>query len=108
MSFSKRSMCMIPVAISLTVIVGCGGQAEDEVVISSEMTAGSEMSAGAFNLPPAGITGTPADNATDPALRNLPNPQSDRDRGLGKAPRQPCMGLDGRCRYRTGRARVGL
>ena len=86
MSFSKRSMRMIPVAISLTIIVGCGGQAEDEVVISSEMTAGSEMSAGAFNLPPAGITGTPADNATDPALRNLPNPNPTVIEDWGKLP----------------------
>jgi sugar lactone lactonase YvrE len=27
-----------------------------------------------FVLPPSGTTGTPADNVTDPALRNLPNP----------------------------------
>ena len=84
MSFYKRSMRVIPFAISLTLIAGCAGPAEDEIVISSEMTAGDD--APAFNLPPEGTTGTPADNVTDPAMGNLPNPNPIVVEDWGKLP----------------------
>jgi sugar lactone lactonase YvrE len=72
MSLSERSKRVIPFGIALTLFVGCAGPAEDEVVVSSEMTADAEASA--FMLPPRGTTNTPADMVTDPALNNLPNP----------------------------------
>ncbi len=78
MSFSERSIRVVPFAIALTLLVGCGGAADEEVVVEAEMVSvEAEMAseeAPAFNLPPAGTTNTPADNVTDPALRMLPNP----------------------------------
>ena len=72
MSLSERAKRVIPFGIVLTLFVGCAGPAEDEVVVSSEMTAAAD--APAFMLPPRGTTNTPADMVTDPALNNLPNP----------------------------------
>ena len=75
MSLSDRSIRVIPFAVALTLLVGCGGPAEDEMAMaaSADMPSSTAISSG-FMLPPSGITGTPADNITDPALRMLPNP----------------------------------
>ena len=93
MSLSERSKRVTPFGIALTLFVGCAGPAEDEVVISSEMTAmasagtisSTTLSSGLV-LPPSGITGTPADNITDPALRMLPNPNPTVITHWGKLP----------------------
>jgi len=75
MSPSDRSIRVIPFAVALTLLVGCGGAAEDELAMaaSADMPSPTAISSG-FVLPPSGTTGTPADNVTDPALRMLPNP----------------------------------
>ncbi len=75
MSLSDRSIRVIPFAVALTLLVGCGGPAEDEMAMASsaDMPSPTAISSG-FMLPPSGTTGTPADNVTDPALRMLPNP----------------------------------
>ncbi len=75
MSFSASSIRVIPFAVALTLLVGCGGTADDEMAMaaSSDMPSFTAISSG-FMLPPGGITGTPADNITDPVLRGLPNP----------------------------------
>ena len=69
MSLSDRSIRVIPFAVALTLLVGCGGTAEDEMAMaaSADMPSFTAISSG-FMLPPSGITGTPADNITDPAL----------------------------------------
>ena len=95
MSIFKRSKRVIPFAVALPLFVGCAGPAEDEVVVSSEMTADDMAMAGmssltaissGFMLPPSGITGTPADNVTDPTLRMLPNPNPTVITHWGKLP----------------------
>ena len=75
MSLSDRSIPVIPFAVALTLLVGCGGPAEDEMAMaaSADMPSPTAISSG-FMLPPSGTTGTPADDVTDPALRMLPNP----------------------------------
>ena len=74
MSLSDRSIRVIPFALALTLLVGCGG-AEDEMAMAASpgMPSLTAISSG-FMLPQPGITGTPADNITDPVLRGLPNP----------------------------------
>ncbi|MCH7935062.1 MAG: hypothetical protein IIC36_13800 [Gemmatimonadetes bacterium] len=68
MSLSDRSKRPVPFGLALTLLLGCAGA----------YTVGSTPSPTAissgFMLPPSGTTGTPADDVTDPALRNLPNP----------------------------------
>ncbi len=66
MSLSDHFKVMVLSAIAVTLLTGCGGPAGDD------MSADDDMSA--FTPPPPGITGTPADNVTDPALNSLPNP----------------------------------
>ena len=77
MSFSDRSSRGILFGIALTLFVGCDAPDEDEMSVAEAMPAGmpsmTAISSG-FVLPSPGITGTPADNIADPALRNLPNP----------------------------------
>ena len=75
MSFSDSSTRVIPFAVALTLLAGCGEMADDEMAMaaSADMPSFTAISSG-FMLPPPGITGTPAANVTDPALRNLPNP----------------------------------
>ena len=83
MSLSDRSIVTTLVGVSLAMVIGCGAPADD-------MPAGNEMRAGgdavAFVPPPAGVTGTGADNITDPALRDLPNPISTVMTDWGKLP----------------------
>ncbi len=69
MSFSDRSSRGILFGLTLTLVVGCtsGESAPADMVSLTAISSG-------FMLPPAGITGTPADNITDPVLRGLPNP----------------------------------
>ncbi len=69
MSFSDRSSRGILFGLTLTLVVGCtsGESAPADMVSLTAISSG-------FMLPPGGITGTPADNITDPVLRGLPNP----------------------------------
>ena len=64
-------------AAILTLSVGCGGSADNDMA-AGEMSAGGEMSGsgqeGPFVPPAPGITGTAADDVADPVLRDLPNP----------------------------------
>ncbi len=75
MSLSDRSIRVIPFAVALTLLVGCGAPDEDGMAMaaSADMPSFTAISSG-FMLPQPGITGTPADNITDPVLRGLPNP----------------------------------
>ena len=66
MSLSDCCKRVILFVIAPTLLVGCGGPAGDDTALAGN--------APAFVSPGPGITGTPADNVTDPALRNLPNP----------------------------------
>ncbi|MEC9242177.1 MAG: hypothetical protein VYA48_05925 [Gemmatimonadota bacterium] len=87
MSFSERSIRVIPFAVVLTLLVGCVGTADEEIATatSADMPSFTAISSG-FMLPPSGITGTPADNVTDPALRGLPNPNPTVIEDWGKLP----------------------
>ena len=87
MSFSERSRRVIPFAVVLTLLVGCVGTADEEMATatSADMPSFTAISSG-FMLPPSGITGTPADNVTDPALRGLPNPNPTVIEDWGKLP----------------------
>ena len=87
MSFSERSIRVIPLAVVLTLLVGCVGTADEEMATatSADMPSFTAISSG-FMLPPSGITGTPADNVTDPALRGLPNPNPTVITDWGKLP----------------------
>ena len=87
MSFSERSIRVIPFAVVLTLLVGCVGTADEEMATatSADMPSFTAISSG-FMLPPSGITGTPADNVTDPALRGLPNPNPTVIEDWGKLP----------------------
>ena len=87
MLFSARSMRVIPFAVVLTLLVGCVGTADEEMATatSADMPSFTAISSG-FMLPPSGITGTPADNVTDPALRGLPNPNPTVSTDWGKLP----------------------
>ena len=87
MSFSERSIRVIPFAVVLTLLVGCVGTADEEMATatSADMPSFTAISSG-FMLPPSGITGTPADNITDPALRGLPNPNPTVIEDWGKLP----------------------
>ena len=87
MLFSERSMRVIPFAVVLTLLVGCVGTADEEMATatSADMPSFTAISSG-FMLPPSGITGTPADNVTDPALRGLPNPNPTVIEDWGKLP----------------------
>ena len=87
MSFSERSIRVIPFAVVLTLLVGCVGTADEEMATatSADMPSFTAISSG-FMLPPSGITGTPADNVTDPALRGLPNPNPTVITDWGKLP----------------------
>ena len=70
MSLLDRSKVVTLVGITLTMLGGCGAPAEDD------MPADMPASSGMFVPPPPGTTNTPADDVTDPALNNLPNPNS--------------------------------
>ena len=87
MLFSERSIRAIPFAVVLTLLVGCVGTADEEMATatSADMPSFTAISSG-FMLPPSGITGTPADNVTDPALRGLPNPNPTVIKDWGKLP----------------------
>ena len=87
MLFSERSIRVIPFAVVLTLLVGCVGTADEEMATatSADMPSFTAISSG-FMLPPSGITGTPADNVTDPALRGLPNPNPTVIEDWGKLP----------------------
>ena len=87
MLFSERPMRVIPFAVVLTLLVGCVGTADEEMATatSADMPSFTAISSG-FMLPPSGITGTPADNVTDPALRGLPNPNPTVIEDWGKLP----------------------
>ena len=87
MLFSERSMRVIPFAVVLTLLVGCVGTADEEMATatSADMPSFTAISSG-FMLPPSGITGTPADNVSDPALRGLPNPNPTVIEDWGKLP----------------------
>ena len=87
MLFSERSIRVIPFAVVLTLLVGCVGTADEEMATatSADMPSFTAISSG-FMLPPSGITGTPADNVTDPALRGLPNPNPTVITDWGKLP----------------------
>ena len=87
MLFSERSMRVIPFAVVLTLLVGCVGTADEEMATatSADMPSFTAISSG-FMLPPSGITGTPVDNVTDPALRGLPNPNPTVIEDWGKLP----------------------
>ena len=87
MLFSERSIRVIPFAVVLTLLVGCVGTADEEMATatSADMPSFTAISSG-FMLPPSGITGTPADNITDPALRGLPNPNPTVITDWGKLP----------------------
>ena len=87
MLFSERSMRVIPFAVVLTLLVGCVGTADEEMATatSADMPSFTAISSG-FMLPPSGITGTPADNVIDPALRGLPNPNMTVIEDWGKLP----------------------
>ena len=91
MSLPDRLKVMVLSGIAPILLAGCGGPAGDD------MSAG-EMSA--FMLPPPGITGTPADDATDPALNNLPNPNATLTTNWGPLP-------DGRVWGSTAGADIG-
>lgn len=72
MSASRSSKLLILAGVAWT-LSGCGGgEMPAEDMSGGEMSAsqGEEM----FVPPPPGVTGTPADAVTDPALNNLPNP----------------------------------
>lgn len=64
MSLLHRSKVTSLLAFALTMLVGWEPAAR-------QAPAGESP---AFKPPPAGVTGTPADNVKDPALNNLPNP----------------------------------
>ena len=72
MSMSDRSSRLILFSSALMLLAGCGGGAEEGMPAADALPAPDNASP--FNLPPAGITGTPADDVTDPALGNLSNP----------------------------------
>lgn len=73
MSISDRVIRVILVAMALTLFVGCGGAPEGGASVADAVPSPTAISSG-FMLPPSGTTGTPADDVTDPALNNLPNP----------------------------------
>ena len=109
MSLSDRLKVMVFSGIALVLLAGCGAPAGDDM--PADMSAGDDMSGGemsAFMLPPPGITGTPADDATDPALNNLPNPNATLTTNWGPLPDGRVWGSTGGCRYRTRRTCVGL
>ena len=65
---------MLPAfALILLLVAGCGGTGDESAPAGDRADAGAAAPAAAFVPPPAGTTGTPADNVTDPALRDLPN-----------------------------------
>ena len=68
MSLSDRATRPIPLGLALTLLLGCAG-----AYTAANRPSPTAISSG-FMLPPSGTTGTPADDVTDPALRNLPNP----------------------------------
>jgi hypothetical protein len=72
----------------LAVAVGCGAQADD--ALSAEEASGtatvSAADARPFVPPPAGTTGTPADDVVDPASRNLPNTHPNMVTNWGRLP----------------------
>ncbi len=71
MLLPERAKAMTLVAVTLTMLVGCGPPAAEAPGLA-ETPAAAEPPA--FTPPPAGTTGTPADKVTDPALNDLPNP----------------------------------
>ena len=71
MLLSDRARTLTPLVIALFLIAGCGGPAADPAPVAEAPAAVADVP---FVPPPAGTTGTPADMATDPALKNLPNP----------------------------------
>ena len=81
MSVSDRSNRVISFGIVLTLFVGFATVSS----LSGIQTSPTAISSG-FQLPPSGITGTPADNITDPALRGLPNPNPTVITHWGKLP----------------------
>ena len=78
MSYSDRFSRGTFFAFALMFVVGCGGPSGDEAPADESLQAAEPTPTAdetrAFNLPPAGTTGTPADNVTDPAMNDLPNP----------------------------------
>jgi len=68
MSLSDRATRPIPLGLALTLLLGCAG-----AYTAANRPSPTAISSG-YMLPPSGTTGTPADHVTDPALRNLPNP----------------------------------
>ena len=67
MTHSTRGRHLIaPAAVALALVFGSGGHAAQDGPAAGQRPA--------FNLPPVGTTGTPADRVKDPSLNNLPNP----------------------------------
>jgi len=78
MSLPDRSKVTTLLAVALTILVGCGEPPGEDTPAGDNTPA--------FNLPPAGTTGTPADDVTDPALNNLPNPNPTVVTNWGRLP----------------------
>ncbi len=71
MSFPNRWYRVLVPSVLLIVGVACAPD-EDAAPAPDEM-AGEEQTS-PFALPPPGVTGTPADDVSDPAMEDLPNP----------------------------------
>ena len=84
MSRPDRSIITTLTALSLAALAGCGAPADD--VPAGDDMAGMDQAPASWEPPPPGITGTGADNITDPALRGLPNPTPTVITDWGKLP----------------------
>jgi hypothetical protein len=84
MFLPDRSTLVTLLAVALTAVIGCGDPAVDDSPASEEKPA--PAAAPAFNLPPPGTTGTPADKVMDPASNGLPNPNPKVVTNWGRLP----------------------
>ena len=71
-------------AAILALVAGCGGSAENDMSAGDGMPASADD--GPFVPPPPGITGTAADDVSDPVLRDLPNPNPTVVEDWGRLP----------------------